>query len=62
MEELGGPSRERLHPGSKGEAEEEALSCGAVPLNFAIFSSPVLVFTRPLSPGASFRQCSDKHA
>lgn len=49
MEELGGPSRERLHSGSKGEAEEEALSYAAVPLNFSIFSSPVVVFTGPHS-------------
>lgn len=37
MEELGGPSRERLHSGSKGEAEEEALSCGGGSTEFCRF-------------------------
>ena len=46
MEELGRPSREMLHPESKGAAEEEALGHAAVPLNFAVFSSPVVVFWR----------------
>lgn len=55
-------SRERLHPGPKGEAEEESLSQRPVPLNFAVLLSPLVVFIGPLSLWVTLKQGSDKQA